>query len=103
MVGSYTPHNPELPTDLDHPNPELMQSASADDDISAPEHWDWDSAEVHPAVERPGARITVRVEGDDLTMLLAAASAAGLTLPAYVRAAALEKALAVQHAGSAAR
>lgn len=71
--------------------------------LEDPDHWDWDSAEVHPAVERPGARISVRVAGDDLAALLAAASAAGMTLAAYVRAAALEKARADQHAGSGAR
>jgi uncharacterized protein (DUF1778 family) len=58
---------------------------------------------VHQPVERRGARITVRVEGDDLKSLLAAASAAGMTVVEYVRAAALEKACAAQRAGSTTR
>jgi hypothetical protein len=79
----------------------------SDDELRAmeedPDYWDWDSAEVHQPVEPRGARITVRVEGDDLKALLAAASAADMTAVEYVRAAALEKACAAQRAGSATR
>jgi hypothetical protein len=79
----------------------------SDDELRAmeedPDYWDWDSAEVHPPVVRRGGRITVRVEDDDLRALLAAASAADMTVVEYVRAAALEKACAAQRAGSTSR
>jgi hypothetical protein len=101
--GPFEPLNSKMPPDPERSDPSLMQSASLEDEFLNPDYWDWDSAETHPPVEQRGARIAVRVEGDDLKALLAAANAADMTVVEYVRTAALEKACAAQRAGSATR
>jgi hypothetical protein len=61
-------------------------------ELEDPETWDWESAEEHPPVQTPGARVPVRFSAAELGVLERAAEQAGLKLTAYVRAAALARA-----------
>lgn len=54
-------------------------------ELEDPETWDWDSAEEHPPVETPSARVSVRFSAAELGVLERAAEQAGLQLTAYIR------------------
>jgi hypothetical protein len=58
-------------------------------ELEDPDTWDWESAEVHPPVENPGARVSVRFTAAELGVVERAAEQAGMKLTAYIRAAAL--------------
>lgn len=67
-------------------------------ELMDPDNWDWENAyEIEPS-PNPGLIFEVRLSGDDLQRVERAAIAEGMTVTAYLRHAALHRAL--QHASN---
>ncbi len=66
-----------------------------DDELSALEdhdHWDFDSAFVHPPVENPGAQVNIRLTRPQLVMIEQAARVQGKTITEYIVSTTVEQA-----------
>jgi predicted DNA binding CopG/RHH family protein len=62
-------------------------------ELMNPDNWDWESAyEIEPS-PNPGLIFEVRLAGDDFKHVERAATAEGMTITAYLRYAALHRAL----------
>lgn len=62
-------------------------------ELMDPETWDWDSAEVLPPVPASSTITEIHLSREELALVDRAAQAEGMTLAAYLRHAALERAL----------
>jgi hypothetical protein len=69
----------------EHPETEMAE-------LQDPESWDWDNAQRYPPNPNAGAVIRVRLAGQDFRAVAQAARAAGMTLAAYIREAAVARA-----------
>lgn len=81
---------------MTHPELEDRLREPLDDEereLMDPETWDWDSAEVLPPVPASYTITEIHLSRDELALLDRAAQAEGLTVSAYLRQAALERAL----------
>jgi hypothetical protein len=91
-------------TDTEAREPRTDTNSPPDDDELAelmnPDTWDWDNVLVGVPAPNPTLTIGIRLEGDDVRILSAAARAANMPLSRYIKQVALEAATRTQNTAS---
>ncbi len=67
-------------------------TSPTEEEMSDPQQWDFDSAQVVKPNKSPGAVVSVRFSKDDLTAVSNAALERGMKTSEFIRSAAIEKA-----------